>query len=77
MVFFTGFEDQNFWNYTNQPDEDTCPFFVAISCAKEEIHFFFSRKRVNNFGYEEQRCVDAIKPILNTLIESNILDAEN
>lgn len=77
VVFFIGFEDQNFWTYTKQPDENICAFFVAISRAMEEIHFTFSRKRVNNFGYEEQRCVDAIRPILDTLRASKILDDED
>ncbi|EQF90716.1 uvrD/REP helicase N-terminal domain protein [Clostridioides difficile 655] len=38
-IFFVGLEDSAFWNFKNQPDEDRCAFFVALSRAKRRIDF--------------------------------------
>ena len=42
-VYFVGLEDSAFWNFKNQPDEDRCTFFVALSPAKEKILFTFCK----------------------------------
>lgn len=76
-VFFIGFEDQNFWSYRRQPEEDTCAFFVALSRAKEEVYFTFSRKRVNNFGSLEIRSIDAISPMFQSLSSSNLVGVKD
>ncbi len=44
-VYFIGLEDSAFWNFKNQPEEDRCAFFVAISRAKKELMFTFSEMR--------------------------------
>ena len=44
-VIFLGLEDRAFWNFSNQPEEDTCAFFVAMSRAKENLIFTFSKNR--------------------------------
>lgn len=40
-----GLEDSAFWNFRNQPDEDRCTFFVALSRAKASVTFTFCKKR--------------------------------
>ncbi|XBD73301.1 ATP-dependent helicase [Akkermansia massiliensis] len=45
VVYFVGLEDSAFWNFKNQPDEDRCTFFVALSRAKKEIWFTFCKYR--------------------------------
>ena len=47
-VYFVGLEDSAFWSFKNQPDEDRCTFFVALSRAKEEILFTFCKYRYTN-----------------------------
>ena len=44
-VYFIGLEDSAFWNFVNQPEEDKCAFFVALSRAKSEMWFTFCRYR--------------------------------
>ena len=44
-VYFVGLEDSAFWNFRNQPDEDRCTFFVALSRAKESVTFTFCKRR--------------------------------
>ena len=44
-VYFVGLEDSAFWNFRNQPDEDRCTFFVALSRAKETVAFSFCKQR--------------------------------
>lgn len=47
-VYFVGLEDSAFWNFKNQPEEDRCAFFVALSRAKKEILFTFCKYRSSN-----------------------------
>jgi superfamily I DNA/RNA helicase len=44
-VYFVGLEDSAFWNFKDQPEEDRCAFFVALSRAKKEIVFTFCKYR--------------------------------
>ncbi len=48
-VFFIGLEDSAFWNFKNQPDEDKCAFFVALSRAKARVDFTFCSSRKTRF----------------------------
>ena len=34
-------------DFKNQPDEDRCTFFVALSRAKESVSFTFCKRRTN------------------------------
>lgn len=52
-VYFIGLEDAAFWNFKNQPEEDRCAFFVAISRAKQYLAFTFCRER-HNMQYPKQ-----------------------
>lgn len=45
VVYFVGLEDSAFWNFRNQPEEDRCAFFVALSRAKKEVLFTFCKYR--------------------------------
>ncbi|ADL06015.1 UvrD-helicase domain-containing protein [Lacrimispora saccharolytica] len=44
-VYFVGLEDGAFWSFRNQPEEDRCAFFVALSRAKEFLSFSFCAYR--------------------------------
>ncbi|MGC6173096.1 UvrD-helicase domain-containing protein [Lacrimispora sp. 38-1] len=44
-VYFVGLEDGAFWSFRNQPEEDRCAFFVALSRAKEYLSFSFCAHR--------------------------------
>lgn len=46
-VIFLGLEDNAFWSFKNQPEEDTCAFFVGMSRAKVNLIFTFSKLRNN------------------------------
>ncbi len=48
-IFFVGLEDAAFWNFQNQPNEDRCAFFVALSRAKRRIDFTFSSNRPTQY----------------------------
>lgn len=53
-IIFIGLEDGAFWSFQQQPDEDKCAFFVALSRAKERVVFTFSKKREGRFGIQDQ-----------------------
>ncbi len=58
-VFFVGLEDSAFWNFRNQPDEDKCAFFVALSRAKRRIDFTFSADRPAGFtNLQKHECIN-------------------
>lgn len=58
-IFFVGLEDSAFWNFKNQPDEDRCAFFVALSRAKRRIDFTFSLDRPAGFSNLQKRyCIN-------------------
>ncbi|PBC89488.1 superfamily I DNA/RNA helicase [Caldicellulosiruptor bescii] len=44
-VVFIGLEDSAFWSIKNQPEQDTCAFFVALSRAKRRVIITFSKYR--------------------------------
>lgn len=58
-IFFVGLEDSAFWNFKNQPDEDRCAFFVALSRAKRRIDFTFSSNRPVEFSHlQKHDCIN-------------------
>jgi len=58
-IFFVGLEDSAFWNFKNQPDEDRCAFFVALSRAKRRIDFTFSKQRPTMFtDNQKHECIN-------------------
>lgn len=52
-VYFVGLEDSAFWNFRNQPEDDRCAFFVALSRAKQNVTFTYLDYR-NNFRFSKQ-----------------------
>lgn len=46
-VYFIGLEDSAFWNFSKQPEEDRCAFFVALSRAKKAVTFTYCNRRSN------------------------------
>lgn len=71
-VIFVGLEDGAFWSYQNQPDEDNCTFFVALSRAKKRVAFTFCRERLDRFGRLRSQKITNIKDILDGLEKSGI-----
>ncbi|SHH97830.1 Superfamily I DNA or RNA helicase [Clostridium collagenovorans DSM 3089] len=58
-IFFVGLEDSAFWNFKNQPHEDRCAFFVALSRAKRRIDFTFSSNRPAGFSnLQKHDCIN-------------------
>lgn len=54
-VFFVGLEDSAFWNFKNQPEEDRCAFFVALSRARKSVTFTFCNYREGMRYPQQQR----------------------
>lgn len=69
-VYFVGLEDSAFWNFKNQPEEDRCTFFVALSRAKCSVTFTFSNVR-SGLKYPKQKK-DAINEFFELLQYSGI-----
>jgi DNA helicase-2/ATP-dependent DNA helicase PcrA len=74
-VIFIGLEDGAFWTFQQQPNEDKCSFFVALSRAKERVVFTFSKQREGRFGIERQTMTN-IKVLLEELQKSGIVNME-
>lgn len=74
-VFFIGLEDAAFWNFKNQPEEDRCAFFVALSRAKRRVDFTFSTTRPTS--YNEKQSSLGIKEFYELLRNSNIVEEIN
>ncbi|WP_138481354.1 UvrD-helicase domain-containing protein [Dyadobacter bucti] len=73
-VIFVGLEDRAFWTYKDQASEDNCTFFVALSRAKQRVVFTFSRSRTDAYGNIRIQKVSAIKEIVDTLMQSGLVD---
>lgn len=69
-VYFVGLEDSAFWNFKNQPEEDRCTFFVALSRAKCSVTFTFSNVR-SGLKYPKQKK-DAINEFFELLQKPGI-----
>ncbi|WP_294332924.1 3'-5' exonuclease [Chryseobacterium sp. sg2396] len=72
-VIFIGLEDGAFWSFQQQPDEDKCTLFVALSRAKERVAFTFSKKRVGRFVLQDQ-SIKNISVILEELQKSGVVE---
>lgn len=66
-VVFLGLEDRAFWNFAEQPEDDTCAFFVALSRAKRRVLFTFCDRRD---GREQSN--DGITALYNALGEARV-----
>lgn len=68
-VFFVGFDDKAFWNFSEQEQEDTCTFFVGLSRAKRHLYFTFSKKRAWTYCTNEN-----ISVLYKMLSESKVVE---
>jgi superfamily I DNA/RNA helicase len=75
-VIFIGLEDGAFWKFQENPDEDKCTFFVALSRAKERVVFTFSKSRPDYYGRLRPQSSENIQVILNELYNSGIVEME-
>lgn len=73
-IIFIGLEDGAFWSFEQQPDEDKCAFFVALSRAKKRVAFTFSKTRADKFGRVRNQGIDKIKVIFEELQNSKIVE---
>lgn len=71
-VYFLGLEDQTFWNFRNQPEEDRCAFFVAMSRAKLYLAFTFCQMRKSSRF--QNRSKDAINEFFDLFQKSELVD---
>ena len=76
-VIFVGLEDGAFWTYNEQSHEDNCAFFVALSRAKERVIFTFSKTRKDKFGRSRSQSFANIRPILDTMNKSSLVNLDN
>ena len=76
-VIFLGLEDGAFWTYNKQSHEDNCAFFVALSRAKERVIFTFSKTRKDKFGRSRSQSFANIRPILDTMKKSSLVNLDN
>ncbi|PYG84922.1 UvrD-like helicase family protein [Ruminiclostridium sufflavum DSM 19573] len=74
-VFFIGLEDSAFWNFANQPDEDKCAFFVALSRAKNRVDFTFCRARRTRFNNIQSN--EGINELYDMLSKTGLVKVEN
>ena len=44
-VYFLGLEDRKFWGFRQNPDEEMCAIYVAMSRAKQKLAFSFCKTR--------------------------------
>ncbi|MGP4712811.1 MULTISPECIES: UvrD-helicase domain-containing protein [unclassified Psychrobacter] len=76
-VVFIGLEDGAFWTYKNQSNEDNRAFFVALSRAKKRVIFTFSKERQDKFGRVRNQSFENIRPILDTMNSSGLVNIDN
>jgi len=71
-VYFVGLEDGAFWNFRNQPMEDRCSFFVALSRAKQYVSFSYCSVR-ESLRYPLQKHTE-INEFFELLTTSGLAD---
>ncbi|WP_418027944.1 UvrD-helicase domain-containing protein [Paenibacillus sp. JJ1722] len=71
-VIFLGLEDTAFFNFTNQRSEDTSAFFVALTRAKDIVHFTFSSTRPVGRNHQQKRII--IDDFYQALYESGTVE---
>ncbi|TCL35109.1 superfamily I DNA/RNA helicase [Anaerospora hongkongensis] len=76
IVIFLGLEDDAFWSFSNQPHEDTCAFFVALSRARQVACFTFCDIRRTRRGNRYQRR-DAIGSLYTLLRRAGVAVIDN
>ncbi|WP_217494996.1 UvrD-helicase domain-containing protein [Marinomonas sp. FW-1] len=80
-VYFLGLEDQAFWNYAQEPFENNCAIYVALSRAKHQLTVTYSKYRshrsvTNQFDNRPSSHND-VKPIIDLLVKKCNFLAKN
>ena len=70
-IVFIGLEDSALWGFQQNPQEETCAFFVAFSRAKQRVLFSVCQTRPGRFGIEQQ-TTDNIEPLYQLLDEAGV-----
>lgn len=70
-IVFVGLEDSAFWSFRDQPEENKCAFFVALSRAKQNLFFTFSKKRAKSRFPSQVQKKNAINEIYEILMTSS------
>lgn len=79
-VYFIGLEDQAFWNYNNEPFENNCALYVALSRAKEKIYITYCNireHRVTPWHDNRHSTFHAVNPVFSLLINNCKFKAVN
>jgi DNA helicase-2/ATP-dependent DNA helicase PcrA len=72
VVIFIGLEDQAFYKYKQEPFENNCAIYVALSRAKEQIFVTCTRRREHrmNFGYDNRDSTfNNIRNVIDLLVQ--------
>lgn len=72
-IIFLGLEDAAFYKFADQQEEHTAAFFVALSRAKSNIHFTFSKKRPIGL-YRDNQHRSVITDFYRALSESGVVE---
>lgn len=73
-VYFVGLEDAAFWKFKEQPEEDRCAFFVALSRAKRQVFFTFCNFRSSiKYPNQSHKQINEFFELLNTKGVANII----
>lgn len=71
-VVFVGLEDSALWGFANNPSEETCGFFVALSRAKNRVIFTFSAHRTDGRGRYRAQNREVLSPLYDLLQQAGI-----
>lgn len=71
-VYFLGLEDQAFWKYVEEPFENNCAIYVAMSRAREQLIVTYSKyrgHRINQWHDNRFSSCTSLRPIADLLIK--------
>lgn len=60
------------FGYENNPEAETCGFYVAFSRAKKRIVFSASGTRMNRFDELEEQSTKSIRPLYSLLKKAGL-----
>ena len=77
-VYFIGLEDGAFWDFKNQPHEDRCAFFVALSRAKQNMCFTFCKSRTSlKYATQNHNIINEFFELLKKPEVAEVIDLSN
>ncbi|MEN1990547.1 ATP-dependent helicase [Paenibacillus hubeiensis] len=73
-IIFLALEDAAFFSFKSQKEEDTAAFFVALSRAKNTLHFTFSK--IRQMGHQNREVIEDFYKALDDsgVVESMVYD---